>query len=78
MDIETGFREDDMKKAEKHNRFKTMLVILFVAINLSCGLIQSRPDIPDNALAGLDTVRRLGHLDLSGITNHWRGVILWW
>jgi len=71
VDIETGFREDDMKKAEKHNIFKTMLVILFVAITLSCGLMQPRPDIPDDALIGLDpdTMQWLGHLDLSDWTD---------
>lgn len=52
-------------------RIKLAGILLLVTLTLACGLIQSQPDIPDEALIGLDpdTVRRLGRLDLSDWTD---------
>lgn len=51
-------------------RIKLTMFVL-TAFTLACGLMQPRPNIPDEALTGLDqnTVRRLGHLDLSDWTD---------
>lgn len=53
-------------------RIKLIIFVLtMAAVTLACGLIEPRPNIPDDDLTGLDpsTVRRLGHLNLSEWTD---------